>query len=56
MSLEGAVCKKMTPLNKQTALKKESRREEEKKGKGKKALALELVLHLGPVRDANDAP
>lgn len=56
MSFEGDICKKMTPLNKQTALKKGRRRGEEKKKKRKKALALELVLHPGPVRDANDAP
>lgn len=53
MPFEGDVCKKVTPLNKQTALKK---RQEGKKKDKKKALALELLLHPGPVRDANDAP
>lgn len=43
----------MTPLNKQTVFKK---RGEEGKKETKKKLAPVLVLHLGPVRDANDAP
>lgn len=50
MSFEGDLCKKMTPLNKQTALENTGKKEK------KEALALELLLHPGPVRDANDAP
>lgn len=56
MSFEGDICKKMTPLNKQTAFKKKKRKGGRKKRERKKALALELVLHPGPVTDANDAP
>lgn len=51
------ICKKMTPLNKQTAFKKKEGEKREKEGRGGiEALALELELQPGPVRDANDAP